>query len=151
SEKWLAGGLGLVPLAPLADIGPAHLPDVIAQMKERIDRDATPGLAAELWSAAYILMGLRYQRAVIEKLLQGVVAMKESVTYQAIIEEGLKEGLKEGLSQGEIKEARKILLLQGRRRFGEPSERVIAAIDALTDVDKLEVLTVRLLETDSWE
>jgi hypothetical protein len=58
-EKWLAGGLGLVPLAPLGDVRPDELPAVIGQMKRRLGREVPPGLAAELWSAAYILMGLR--------------------------------------------------------------------------------------------
>ncbi len=80
----------------------AKLPDLLL---------VPPSLAADLWSAAFILMGLRYERALIQKLLQGVVTMKESVTYQAIIEEGMAEGLAKGLAKGEIDEARKILLL----------------------------------------
>ena len=64
--------------------------------------------------------------------------MKESVTYQAIIEEG------------EANEARKILLLLGRNRFGEPSTEDMSALNALTDVQKLEEMTVRLLEATSW-
>jgi predicted transposase YdaD len=116
-EKWLAGGLGLVLLAPLGDVRPEELPALISQMKRRLGQEVPPGLAAELWSAAYILMGLRYEQALIQKLLQGVMAMKESVTYEAIIEEGMAEGR----LKGELEEARKILLLQGRSRFGELS------------------------------
>jgi hypothetical protein len=74
------------------------------------------------------------------------MGMKESVTYQAIIEEGLAEGL----AKGELEEARKILLLLGRRHFGEPSAEALAAVNALTDVQKLEELTVRLLQATSW-
>jgi hypothetical protein len=146
-EQWLKGGLGLVPLAPLGDVRPEELPAVITQMKRRLDREARPRLAAELWSAAYILMGLRYERAIVQRLLQGVVTMKESVTYQAIVEEGRAEGL----AKGEAREARKILLLQGRRRFGEPPPEAVAALDALVNVQKLEELTLRLLETNSWQ
>ena len=73
--------------------------------------------------------------------------MKESVTYQAIIEEGLAEGL----AKGELEEARKILLLLGRRHFGEPSAEALAAVNALTDVRKLEELTLRLLQAASWQ
>ncbi len=65
--------------------------------------------------------------------------MKESVTYQAILEEG------------EANEARKILLLLGRRRFGEPSSEAVAALDGVTDVQKLEELAVRLLQATSWQ
>ena len=65
----------------------ADLPAVVAQMKQRFDREA-PSQAKELWSAAYILMGLRYESAMVQSLLRGVVNMKESSTYQAILEEG---------------------------------------------------------------
>src|SRR5436309_247206 len=82
---------------------------------------------------------LLYNSALIQTLLQGVVTMKESVTYQAIIEEG------------EAREARKILLLQGRSRFGEPSSEAVAALDGVTDVQKLEELSVRLLQATSWQ
>ncbi len=37
--QWLAGGLGLVPLAPLGDVRPDQLPAVIAQVKQRLERD----------------------------------------------------------------------------------------------------------------
>jgi predicted transposase YdaD len=147
AEQWLSGGLGLVPLAPLGDVRQKELPAVIARMKQRLDREARASEAADLWSAAYILMGLRYEWALIQTLLRGVVAMKESVTYQAIIEEGEAKGE----AKGKANEARKILLLQGRRRFGEPAAGAVAALDAVTDVQKLEELSVRLLEAMSWQ
>src|SRR5947209_2512652 len=65
-EQWLKGGLGLLPLAPLGDVRQEELPAVITQMKRRLDRDVPPQLATELWSATFILMGLRYERAVIQ-------------------------------------------------------------------------------------
>ncbi len=55
SAAWLAGGLGHVPLAPLGDVRQSDLRVVIAQMKLRLQR-VPPRRAAELWSAAYILM-----------------------------------------------------------------------------------------------
>jgi predicted transposase YdaD len=143
AEKWLSGGLGLVPLAPLGAVQPEELPGVIAQMKKLLGRKVAPAQAADLWSATYILMGLRYERALIQNLLQGVVTMKESVTYQAI--------LQEGEAKGEIEEAKKILVLQGRNRFGEPPVQALAAIAAVSDVKKLEDLSVRLLGAASWQ
>jgi predicted transposase YdaD len=140
--QWLAGGLGLVPLAPLGDVRPQELPAVVAQMKARHEREAPPALAADLWSAAYILMGVRYERAVVQQLLQGVVAMKESTTYQAIIEEGM--------AKGQLEEVRKILLLVGRQQLGEPSAEARAAVSSLTDLAKLEELTLRSSQATSW-
>jgi predicted transposase YdaD len=139
--------LGLVPLAPLGDVRQQDLPSVIARMKQRLEREAPPGQAADLWSAAYILMGMRYEEALVQRLLQGVLTMKESVTYQAIIREG--EAI--GEAKGEAKEARKLIFLLGRNKFGEPSAEAEAALNALSDVNRLEELGVRLLRVSSWE
>ncbi len=59
-------------------------------------------------------MGLRYDRALIEQLLQEVRGMKESVTYQAIVEEGVAKGREEGVVKGRMEEARRILFRLGR-------------------------------------
>jgi predicted transposase YdaD len=82
-------------------------------------------------------------QALIQRLLQGVTSMRESITYQAILQEGKAEG--------EASEARRILLLQGRRRFGEPAAAALAALNSVSDLQKLEDLTVRLLEVETWE
>jgi predicted transposase YdaD len=95
-----------------------------------------------VWTAAHLLMGFRYDPALVQTLFHGVFDMKESATYQAI--------LREGEAKGEANEARKMLLLQGRSRFGEPSPEVVAALQALTDVSRLEDLGVRLLQASSW-
>jgi hypothetical protein len=154
AQQWLSGGLGVVPLAPLGDVLPGDLPAVIAQMKRRLD--PTPSRErAQLWSATYILMGLRYERALIQRLLRGVVTMKESVTYQAILEEGEAigeaRGEAKGKAAGKAEEARRILLLLGCDQFGEPAANVRAALDALADVNRLEELTVRLKHAASWQ
>jgi hypothetical protein len=67
--------------------------------------------------------------------------MKESTTYQAILDEG--EAI--GIAKGKAEEARKMLLLQGREQFGEPSAKIVALLDALTDLRQLEALVIRLL------
>jgi predicted transposase YdaD len=92
-------------------------------------------------------MGLRYEQALIQSLLRGVVNMKESVTYQAILEEGMAEGK----AKGEAAEARKVLLLQGREQFGDPSAKIVALLDAVTDLGRLEALLLRLLHAKTWE
>ena len=69
--------------------------------------------------------------------------MKESVTYQAILEEGEEKGA--------LAEARKIVLRLGRNRFGPPDARVTAAVEAIADVERLEELGERLLSAASWD
>jgi predicted transposase YdaD len=83
----------------------------------------------------------------IETLLQGVLALEESVTYQKII----RKGKAEGRVEGKVEEARKILLMMGRNRFGEPSAEVTARLDAVTDLNRLEALIVRLYQATSWQ
>ncbi len=77
--------------------------------------------------------------------------MKESVTYQAILEEGRAEGEARGEARGKAEEARRILLLLGRDQFGAPPANVQAALDALDDVNRLEQLNVRLKHAASWQ
>ena len=77
--------------------------------------------------------------------------MKESVTYQAILEEGEAIGVAKGKAEGKAEEARKMLLLQGRDRFGEPSAKIVALLDAVTELRRLEALVIRLLHVKTWE
>jgi hypothetical protein len=64
--------------------------------------------------------------------------MEESTTYQAI------------LSRGEVKEARRILLRQGRKKLGEPDATTLAAIDGITSRHRLEELMDRVPNTNTW-
>lgn len=133
-EELLAGGLGTLPLAPISDVNKADVPDVIRRMKERLDRDR-PQRASDLWSATYLLLGLRYSDAFADLLFQEVLGMEESSTYQAIMR----------------KEARRLLLLLGEEKLGPPSEAAIAAVNAFEHVEQLEQVGKRLLHVDSWE
>jgi hypothetical protein len=139
----LGGGLGTLALAPLCDVSRDLLPGVIRRMEERLDREASPAEAATIWSSTYILMGLRYPAEFAAQLLQGVRGMKESTTYQAILDEGRGEGRIEG--------EKRMLLLVGSDRFGTPDARVRAALDAIDSVEQLEQLSQRLLKVESWE
>jgi predicted transposase YdaD len=95
-----------------------------------------------------MLMGLRYPDELIEKLLEGVHAVKESTTYQKILRDGRNEGLAEGRTEGRTTEARRILLRQGTKRFGTPDSAALAALEGIPDVDRLEVLSDRILDAD---
>ena len=139
----LRGGLGLLPLAPISAVTEAELPGIIEQMEARLQARRLRPHAEEVWSATYILLGLRYSRELARHLLRGVRSMKESVTYQAILEEGEEKGA--------LAEARKIVLRLGRNRFGPPDARVTAAVEAIADVERLEELGERLLSAASWD
>jgi hypothetical protein len=64
--------------------------------------------------------------------------MRESASYQLIVEEG------------ELNGERRALLLVGRKQFGEPSPGVLSAINSIDDVRTLEALLARALEVSSW-
>lgn len=138
-ERLLAGGLGTLALAPLTDEAASRLPAVLSRMEERFQQEAAPPLAAKLRAATFVLLGLRYPAEMIRQLFQGVIGMRESSTYQLI------------LSEGELREAKKLLLLQGRKKFGPPDEATAAALEAIADLARLEQLHDRLLEVSSWQ
>src|SRR5436190_22442563 len=47
--------------------------------------------------------------------------------------------------------ARRIVLRQGRNRFGRPPRKILAALKAIEDPDIMEDLALRLLDVSSWE
>jgi hypothetical protein len=72
------------------------------------------------------------------QLFAGVAAMRESSTYQYILDEGRAQ------------EARRMLLRLGCIRFGEPEPAVLTVIESTTDLDRLERLGDRLVTVSSW-
>jgi predicted transposase YdaD len=147
-ELYLNASVALVPLAPLADVSRTELPGVIQRMKARIGREPRPR-AAKLFAISYLLMGLRYEDELTNQLFEGIEIMRESTTYQRI----LTEGRQEGENLGRLHEARRIIYLQGSQRFGEPSSASTAALEAIEDVGRLELLVKRILEPDlrDWD
>jgi predicted transposase YdaD len=146
-EETVTGPLATLPLAPLSKVTRAELPGVIEQMQERIRRETSAAEARELWSATYILMGLRYAEAFTLQMLRGVQEMEDSVTYQAII----RKGEARGEIKGRLEERHDVLMQLGGKRFGPPDASVQAALESITDLKQLERLTERLLEVESWQ
>jgi hypothetical protein len=71
--------------------------------------------------------------------------MRESTTYQWI--------LKEGRNEGRVSEAQRLLVLQGEIRFGTADESIRGDIEAIRDLEHLEMLSRRLFDTNihDWE
>jgi len=74
---------------------------------------------------------------------KGVVHITNSTTYMAILEEGE--------AQGRLLEGRNLILRQGRKRFGEPSEANMAQLNAINSVETIEALAERLLDVENWQ
>ena len=147
ADELIKAPLAMLPYAPLGNVDATGLPSIIDRMRERIATEASPTVAKTLWAATFILMGLKYDEETIKRFLSGVNDMRESVTYQAI----LREGRQEGELKGSANEARKIILLQGRERFGPPNSAIETALDRITEIENLERLTTKLLKAQSWE
>jgi len=80
-----------------------------------------------------------------ERVLNALQMVKRSTTYQAILQDGRTEG--------RIAEARRLLLRQGTKRFGEPDATTVATLEAIQDLDRLEALGKRILDFDiqDWD
>jgi hypothetical protein len=76
------------------------------------------------------------------RLFSGVRAMRESSTYQAILDEGRDEG--------RVEEARSLIFRLGTRQFGEPGESVRTRLAAISDLAVLEELLEKLIQVRSW-
>jgi predicted transposase YdaD len=104
-------------------------------------------------------MGLKYDDALTEILLQGVMGMEDSVTYQAMvrraIEKGMREGLQagrqEGVSTGRAIEARSVIRRIGTRQLGPIPVELSVKLEAIADPDQLDSLIDRVLVISSWK
>jgi hypothetical protein len=65
--------------------------------------------------------------------------MRESDTYQAILDEG------------GIREAQRTLLHLGPKLLGEPDEATRRTVLALTDLEELRCLADRLPDVETWQ
>jgi predicted transposase YdaD len=146
-EPLLTGGLALLPLAPISAVTEAELPGIIRRMEQRLSSRRAHKQAPLLWGAAYILLGLRYSPDLAAQLFRGVMSMKESSTYQAILEEGRQEGR----SEGAVAEAKKALRIWGDDAFGVPDARTVAAIERINDLTQLDDLLRRVRSVTSWQ
>ena len=143
-EGLLSGGIGVLPLAPLADVERARLPEIVRRIDQRFAEEVPPSDIGDLWSATLVLLGLRYyDEHEGKQLLRGVRGMRESSTYQAILEEGRVEG--------RIREARQIVLELGTGKFGAPDAETVATMERLNDLDTLHRLALGVLRASNWQ
>lgn len=151
SPETFLQGVGTLPLAPVSAVTNAQIPEIIREVKARL---ADHPLAHDLWAATYVMLGLRHSNELAATMLRGVLTMKESVTYQAIVAEGRAEGkalgMAEGKAEGLIEGARKLLLHQGTSRFGPPSKANLAQLTRINDLARLEELGDRIMIVNSW-
>lgn len=161
-EKILAAGLTVLPLAPVARVEPARVPDVLMAISARFEQEITREQAGTLWDAIEILMGLRFPEEEVGRMIQeysdklfGIRGIEESSVYQGILRKGEARGRAEGeargRAEGALEEARRILIRHGTKKFGPPDQRADAQIVALDDLDRLHDLVDRVLDVAAWD
>lgn len=143
-KPFLTGGLGTLPLAPLCRMpGGAKvedaLPGILRQIDERLRAEAGPEEARKLLAATYVLIGLRMPAELAAPMFQGLQLMRESSTYQLILDEGRVAALQ------------KVILRLGRIRFGPPDEAMLNAVNSITNGDRLERMSDRVLTAATWQ
>jgi hypothetical protein len=136
-EVLLLGGLGTLPLAVLTASTDEELPVLVAGIDRRLNEASVPA-QSELKLAVSLLAGLRFPARLVNSVIQESDKMKESSTYQAILDEG------------RLEEARRILLTLGTDAFGAPDEGTIARIDSASDHERIEQWICRVRSASTW-
>jgi len=124
---------------PLGQIESGKLIDTVRSVRQRLKTDSPPNDTPELLASMYILMGMRYDKAIREMLMNEIPEMNKSVTSQLILEEG------------KTAEAREFIILVGTERFGRPDAATRKKLQAISDLDQLHQLGTRLTHVDSWK
>ncbi len=147
-------------LLPLASLAATSQPEqLLAQVAQQVNRIESVTQQREVSTYVQILAGLKFNQQILHRLFREN-AMRESVIYQEILQEGRdeglqeghqkgrQEGLQEGRQEGLQEEARAFVLRLLTRRFGSIDETVRSQISTLP-VALLEDLGEALLDFSS--
>lgn len=138
-DALLKGGLGTLPLAPVAAKSKAELPAVLARVRERVVAPGGPG-ASGVWATTLTLLELRYSTEEIQMLIG--IDLPKSKVFEAIQREGYREAA--------IK-LRETLLVLATESLGAPDEEARAKIEKIDDVFRLNELLLRQRLVKSWK
>ena len=137
----------LAPLLVLCEESPT-----VATVQEEVAlihaSQLSPETQAELLGIALLVASRQFARELLRPIFEEDFSMIQEI---GIVEEWLIEREARGRAEGEAKSAREILMRQGRKRFGEPSEGIVQALEAIVSAETLQDMAVRLLEVESWE
>ena len=159
-EPMLTGGLGLLPLAPLCRMPDDQtreqaLPEILRRINGRLNDEATPELRDSLWNSTYTLSGLYFRGEEVRPQFERYQIMRESMTYQATLEEGRVEGRvegrMEGLAEGSFLALRQMVFLLGARKFGQAPARFQNSIDTIRDAERLSRMAQAVIDATSWQ
>jgi len=144
SASLLANGpIALVPLAPVASQPFAEVRETLSVVNRRIETEVDEATGGLLLTAIAYLLQLRFGKMTTKDLLREFPDFRENALYELLIEDGLEKGRVEGL--------RDTVLRQGKKRFGPITDEQRDSLNAIQKVDRLEVLTERVLDVSSWD
>ncbi len=90
----------------------------------------------------------------VRKEISNMGQMKWKTAYDVAVEEGFEKGMEKGIEkglQGQVDFARRLLLRQIRKLFGEACSEIEGKIKSIADVDRLEELLVQLQDGTSQD
>lgn len=76
TEAVLAGGPGVLPLAPITVATPEDVPPIIEELKQHYDPAGATREAADFWVFTALMAGLRYEWDLLEDWFRGITAMR---------------------------------------------------------------------------
>ncbi len=143
--RFLSGGPGTAPLALLTDEATADLPGSLTRFRDRLQQpDVDRKLAEELLGSAFVLCSLRHDPTRVAELYRSLVmTLEDSPGYLWI--------LNKGVAQGAVVEARRMLLIQGRKRFGQAPPSAETGLQGITDPTRLERMAERIFDAADWD
>jgi predicted transposase YdaD len=142
SEQFLAY-TGMLPFAILVNSG--NKENLLQEIAKKIDHIPELNTRRTIAAATYVLAGLVLEENIVKQILRRDI-MRESVTYQAILQEGRQEGEIKGLKQGLVGVVLRLLT----RKFGTVSPKMHTKITRLKIV-RLEFLAEAILDFQSFD
>jgi hypothetical protein len=140
-EPILAGGVGTLPLAPLADLPDDAVPAVIDRIGHRVIAETPHETAVTIMESTLLLAGLRFGEETIKAFRRRLETMSiaEESSYPRVL-----------IKEGRVKQTQSNILRLGGTRFGPPDDATKAAIESTEELDRLERLLDRILTASSW-
>lgn len=144
-DDLLLGSLGTLPLAVLTDDAATRLAEVVVRIEERLHRDGVaPAVQKLLTMSSFLLSGLRYNANECALAFARVNQMRESSTYQMILEEGRQKGIeigeKKGIQEGQLQTLQGMLREILEDRFTKLPKKLQKRIEETTDLTLLRSL-----------
>ena len=134
----------LLPWVPLMTGGDESA--IIERWKRAAEVETDMRQRANFAAPALALSEAAGRKAIWAKALEGW-----NVQRSTFVDEWLEQGRVEGRVEGQLLADRATLLRLGKKKFGRsPTKKQAAEIEAITDAARLEALSDRLLDVNTW-